>query len=114
MAEFDVRGDWNAIQSNGFAAHFHIDQVPPGGTGITANASHSDSAVNSTDAGGRVEGNQFLLEVSWDNGTRGMYTGTFGLAEADGRHRITGVTFDEQHPESQATWFSDQTFRRKG
>jgi hypothetical protein len=103
-AEFDVRGTWDAHQSNGFVANFNIQQK---GTAIRGNASHSDGSVRGKGEGS-VRGNQFLYSVEWNNGTIGEYNGTFNSIG-----RITGVTFDVNHPESQATWTSSKIFRRR-
>jgi hypothetical protein len=42
-----------------------------------------------------------VLDITWSN-ARGRYEGTF---HPDGT--LTGITFDIQHPQSQATWFCD-------
>jgi hypothetical protein len=85
---------------------FEIDQSPPGGRTITGTGSHSEGKVQGAGRG-RVEGDKFHLKVKWNNGTTGVYNGTFGL---DGF--ISGVTFDERHPSSQATWRSNTEFVR--
>jgi len=101
MAGFRVAGNWDALQSNRTRASFHIEQRNGtfGGT-----ASHSDGKVRGHGEG-MVEGNQFHFRVEWNDGTIGVYNGTFGL---DGV--LTGVAFDERHPSSQATWRSNTAF----
>jgi len=105
MAEFNVRGNWNAHQSNGFVANFDIHDQK--GSAFTGTASHSGGAVRG-EGEGSVHGNKFLFSVTWDNGSIGEYNGEFNSIG-----RITGVTFDVNHPENQATWSSSKTFRRK-
>lgn len=104
MGEFRVEGGWSAFQSNGARADFEIDQSPPGGQKITGTGSHSDGAVQGAGRG-RVQGNQFHFKMKWNDGTVGVYNGNFGL---DGF--LTGVTFDERNPSSQATWRSNTEF----
>ena len=113
MGEFQVNGQWKAIQSNGFEAVFHLNQIPLGTEALTGHADHSNQTVHSKRDGvaGTVRGDQFFLRVEWDNGTTGIYEGRFGMAEG-GRQRISGTSFDEAHPQSQATWHSDATFVR--
>ncbi|MEV4002922.1 hypothetical protein [Actinomadura sp. NPDC049753] len=41
----------------------------------------------------------------WFNGTRGRYDGSLG-----GDRRLSGITFDLNHPSSQATWSTSRTF----
>lgn len=100
---FDVSGKWDAYQSNGFVTHFDIQQS---GTELRGIGNHSGN-VNGRGEGS-VDGSQFLFTVTWDNGTIGEYSGTFNKIG-----RITGVGFDKAHPESQATWYSSVTFRRR-
>jgi hypothetical protein len=63
--------------------------------------------TNSMEAHGTVSEHDFLLTISWPNGTRGRYSGTF---QAD--DFLAGTTVDLQHPQSQASWISDRTFPR--
>lgn len=103
-ALFDVGGKWDAHQSNGFVANFDIQQT---GTAIRGIGSHSGGSVSGTGEGS-VHGDQFVFSVRWNNGTIGEYNGTFNSIG-----RITGVFLDVNHPESQATWASSKTFRRR-
>ena len=51
---------------------------------------------------GRIDGNSFVFTVDWhNNGSGGRYEGTF-----DPEGHLSGVTFDLEHPGSQATWFT--------
>src|SRR5690349_6392918 len=99
MAEFDVRGHWNLRQSNGFVVDLHMQQT---GTAIQGVASQSGGQVSGTGEGS-VHGNQFLLSIQWSNGSIGEYNGSFNSIG-----RLTGVTFDVNHPQSQATWVSSK------
>lgn len=40
------------------------------------------------------------MNITWSS-ARGRYEGTFQADDS-----LSGVTFDVQHPDSQATWFS--------
>lgn len=80
---FDVSGEWDAYQSNGYVVHFfNMQQSPradnPSILDLKGRASHSSGAVE-----GRVEGAlseaQLNVTVFWDNETEGIYEGTFGI-----------------------------------
>ena len=103
MAEFNVSGNWDAHQSNGSVVNFNIQQT---GTALRGVATHSGGSVSGT-VEGSVHDNQFLVSARWNNGTIGEYNGLFNSIG-----RITGTTFDVNHPENQATWASFQTFSR--
>jgi len=104
MAEFNVRGNWDAHQSNGFVVNFNIQRQT--GTVLEGVATHSGGSVSGT-VESSVDGNQFLVSVHWSNGTIGEYNGTFNSIG-----RITGMTFDVNHPKNQATWTSSRPFSR--
>jgi hypothetical protein len=99
-----------AHQSNGFTARFSIVQ---NGGDLTGSANHGPDQdghfTRSMEARGTVTDTEFLWTISWDNGTRGRYSGRF---ESDGR--IAGVSVDLEHPTSQATWISDRSFGMSG
>jgi hypothetical protein len=103
MSEFNVSGNWDAHQSNGFVVNFDIQQT---NTALQGVATHSGGSVSGT-VEGSVHNNQFLVSVRWSNRTIGEYNGIFNSIG-----RITGTTFDVNHPGNQATWASDKTFRR--
>jgi hypothetical protein len=112
---FIVRGQWVAIQSNGWQVTFDLEQTD-GTVGVSgqATARHpTHSKVMKGAGSGMVSpghvtsGHQFHFEVSWDgDGGRATYVGTFGLDK-----RLTGVTFPPGNAGAQASWFSDRTFR---
>src|SRR4051812_28685759 len=108
MARFDVTGPRNMNQSNGFTVGVNIFHVRPDGV-FVGTASHSNGAVQGAGFGGVgvVSPNEFTFHITWSNGTRGFYSGAF-----DGSGVIKGVTFDEAHPESTATWQSSKAFAR--
>jgi hypothetical protein len=101
MAEFDVSGDWEASQSNGFVVKFDLQQT---GMLVRGLASHSRGSVRGM-AEGAVRENQFVLSVQWDNGTIGEYKGTFNVIGC-----LTGVTFDVNRPENQARWLASKIY----
>ncbi len=105
MAEFRVGGRWDVHQSNGFHVIFEIGQRPPDGHKLVGSATLDDGTTGG--GRGRVDGDRFHFKVAWPNGSIGVYDGTFG---ADGV--ISGVTFDESNPGSQATWFSGASFEK--
>ncbi len=111
---FDVRGNFILHQSNGATVDLHIDQLfPSGSDNLPDSASEALSGTaqvirthqRSTAMTGRVNGNQFFLVITWNQGSVGEYHGTFIAG------RLSGITFDRNHPESQATWFIDKDFR---
>ncbi len=105
MSEYLVGGRWDVHQSNGYHVIFEIGQHPPDGQDLVGSATLDDGTTGG--GSGRVQGNQFHFRVEWPNGSVGIYNGTFAL---DGR--ISGISFDETHPESQATWWSGANFEK--
>jgi hypothetical protein len=105
MATYDVSGVWDARQSNGFVATFDLNLRGDQGV-FFGTASHSGGSVRGHGEG-LITGDDFLFTVTWNNGTTGEYNGRFN---AEGR--ITGNTFDKNHPQNSATWSSSRTFRR--
>ncbi len=105
MAEFDVTGEWVAHQSNGIDVVFNIRPTRGDFTVLDVEASYSGGRAQGK---GEVSGDSFLAEVDWEAGPVGRYTGHF---DADGF--LNGETFDRANPASQATWYTDQNFRRR-
>ena len=105
MSEYRVAGRWDVHQSNGYHAIFEIGQHPPDGNDLVGSATLDDGTTGG--GSGRVDGDKFSFRVEWPNGSIGIYEGRFG---ADGK--ISGETFDEAHPGSQATWFSGANFEK--
>jgi hypothetical protein len=113
MAGFKIDGQWIAHQSNGFDVRFDLKVT----TGQDSNGHvrplvHGNATQTAQGVGGDVK-DGFLSEtelnvvVNWQGGARGEYFATFG-----GDGRLRGLTRDVDHPESQATWFSDRQFQR--
>ena len=53
---------------------------------------------------GAIDGDSFEVTAYWDNGTTGLYTGKVGS-----RGRVEGTTYDKQHPQTMAHWYTDRT-----
>jgi len=118
--EFNLEGEWQAFQSNGWTATFFLTQdipLPPAPadqrTKLSGSARavhpdvgliHADTVSGRVGRGPGVPGLQVTLEVNWSNAT-GVYTGTFGLD-----NRLSGVTFDKDHPTNVASWTSTKPF----
>jgi hypothetical protein len=111
----DVNGTWEIAQSNGWRVWVTIAQpseaaLPgePGPIFIDGDLTGTADEVNPQGAvtvrqvplSGEIIQDAFELEIAWGNGTKGRYNGTFDL-----EGRLSGVTFDEANPTSQATWF---------
>ena len=105
MSEFRVGGSWDVHQSNGFHLIFEIGQHPPDGQDLVGSATQDDGTTGGGE--GRVDGDSFHFRVEWPNGSVGVYDGTFNSEGV-----ISGVTFDEANPGSQATWFSGANFEK--
>lgn len=97
-------GVFYLVQTNGFAPRFILHQT---GTTLEGTATYYAKAPwqqidGSVD--GSFRGNSFELTARWKNGSVGIYT---GRVNSDGF--IEGKTYDRNHPESQASWYSDQS-----
>jgi hypothetical protein len=70
--------------------------------------------VRSKDATGFVRGEDFELTITWDNGTKGKYTGRLepGFFTAANQGILKGRTVDLNNPGSQADWESERVFAR--
>jgi hypothetical protein len=115
MSVFDLRGDWQLHQSNA-TVFLHIDQVFPQHEFAEAEPlkgraqavlEGGGGSLLSTDLTGTTRGNELFLAITWNQGSVGEYHGTFNFLG-----RLSGVTFDRNHPANQATWFADREFRR--
>jgi len=113
MGNLQVGGEWDAIQSNEFRAHFSIQQS---GTQLNGgmNCSHSGGTVKSESATGYVNGNYFEFIVKWNNGTQGKYVGLQNAGGDPDRGKIVGVTVDLLHPTQHADWTSSRSFPLSG
>jgi len=108
MGDYKIGTEWEIFQGNGYnvSVDIHRDQLD-GYSTFAVSASQSDGSTGSGE--GIVKGDDFHMRIQWNNHTAGVYNGRFGL---DGS--ITGVTFDELHPENVATWRSSRQFKRAG
>jgi hypothetical protein len=102
----NVNGQWRLIHGNGFHADVNIQQA---GGELTGSASRGKNdgniSINNGTGIGNVNDSVFSFVINWDDGLKWNYQGTFGL---DGF--LTGITFDQDRRESQATWVSGKTF----
>lgn len=102
-----VGGKWDIVQTNGFRVHIDITQ---NNDELSAFASHSNGSVQSTEAKGSVAGPDFKMTITWNNGTKGEYTGTLKhgpFTPAPGPGFLKGHTKDLNNPGSEADWESD-------
>jgi len=116
-SQWDVSGQWTAVQSNGAKPNFSLQQS---GSGIQGQANdtyvHKDACVvvacgddyydrpGSVD--GSIDGNTIELKAYWDNNSIGVYSGTIGP-----QGRIEGTTYDQRNPQTRAEWYSDRTMK---
>jgi hypothetical protein len=103
----DVSGSWAIVQSNGFRVAINVFQT---NDQLTATASHSAGTVLSEDATGFVRGPEFDITITWNNGTKGQYTGTFtrGVFDSPPNGFLKGHAKDLNNPGSEADWFSEE------
>lgn len=101
-----VGGDWDIVQTNGFRVRIKITQYQDR---LSAFASHSNGIVQSTEAIGIVNGPNFEMTITWNNGTKGFYTGTlsFGYFTSPPNGFLRGRTKDLNNPGSEADWESE-------
>lgn len=111
MAQFmDVSGQWDIVQDNGFRVPINVTQT---NDQLTATASHAGGptgTVLSTNATGVVRGPEFEMTITWNNGTKGLYTGTFTRGHFDSPPNgfLKGETKDLNNPTSRAGWSSER------
>jgi hypothetical protein len=116
-SQWDVSGQWTAVQSNGAKPNFSLQQS---GSGIQGRANdtyvHKDACVlvacgddyynRPASVDGTINDNSIQLKAYWDNNTIGVYAGTIGS-----QGRIEGTTYDQRNPQSRAEWYSDRTMK---
>lgn len=113
-SQWDMSGEWTFVQTNDTSPSFTLQQE---GTGLQGRATYyylvDDSIIGSNDTkriyvnasvDGFIEGDSFEVTAYWNNGTTGLYKGKVGP-----RGRIEGDTYDKQHPNVMARWYSDRT-----
>lgn len=101
--EWNVKGQWNALQSNGAQATVAV--VTQKGNQISGNASTYSPGLGLTRAPfeGTLNGSTIDFTVFWSGASVGEYTGTISSAG-----RITGTTFDKNHRATRANWYSNR------
>lgn len=101
-----VGGEWEMRQDNGFRVRINIHQDQDR---LSAYASHSDGKVQSTEAFGAVQGPYFEMTITWNDGTKGLYTGrlTHGPFTPPPTGFLKGSTMDLHNPGSHAGWESE-------
>ncbi len=103
MADFDISGKWDAIQTNGFVAKFDMGRPRQEDGAFSGTGTHSNGSV--VGAGfGQVQGDEFRFRINWSNGTSGAYNGVFLQGV------VNGSTFDINNPEVFAGWKSSKAF----
>ena len=101
-----VAGKWQINQSNGFKVAIDVRQEEDR---LTAFAFHSEGRVQSTEAIGFVQGPNFEMTITWNDGSKGLYTATLthGPFTPPPLGFLKGRTKDLNHPGSETDWESD-------
>jgi hypothetical protein len=116
-ANWDLSGQWTFFQSNEASPVFQLELTDTGlqGTGgfgylVDSEpcpffaACGKDPVYVSSSVDGTVTGNELELTSYWSDGSIGVYSG-----KVNAQGRIEGTTFDRQHPQTMASWYSDHT-----
>jgi hypothetical protein len=101
----DASGPWALVQSNGSTVSLELNQAGPEITGTAY-----EGAIGMGRVSGSVQGTRVFFDIYWPNGTIGAYSGRIG---ADGLVHH-GFTYDKQHQESRATWYSTRPMSCEG
>ena len=109
--QWDLSGNWQAIQSNGYKPQFSLTQK---GTELQGSVRYSKVEPNCAktatcpiitgSADGSIRGGAFNLNVYWKDGKIGVYSGTVGP-----QGRLLGNTYDQKTPTSTASFNSSRT-----
>ncbi|GEM_PF-2498899 len=116
-SQWDVSGGWSAVQSNDTKPAFILQQ---NGAQLQGSASYSyvhksqcvlaycgdDAYSVDGSVDGTIDGNAIDITAYWNNGTVGVYTG-----KINAQGRIEGSSYDRQHPQTMASWYSDRTIK---
>jgi len=114
-SKWDLNGEWKLVQTNATSPIFTLHQTP---TGLQGRATywyvHEDECIIvscgdgyfrvDASVDGTAKGDDFEVVAYWNNGTTGVYTGKIGA-----QGRMNGSTYDRQHPQVMAHWYSDRT-----
>jgi hypothetical protein len=114
-SQWDVRGQWEFVQTNGTSPVFTLQQTETGLLGSAKYGFYKPVLCNVIDCNddyyavhasvdGTAKGSSFDIVAYWDNGTTGVYTGKIGP-----QGRIEGSTYDRQNPRTMASWYSNRT-----
>jgi hypothetical protein len=98
----NIGGEWTLTQSDGAVVTMDIAQ---NGSSFTGFARFRDTVGNIAQGDGFVTDTDFFCVIHWGNGPVGEYNGKFGL-----NGRLTGHTFDQTNPSSQAGFQADRLF----
>ncbi|MGH6838634.1 MAG: hypothetical protein ACREDT_07505 [Methylocella sp.] len=105
MAPFlQVGGEWDIVQNNGFRVRINVTQDRDR---LSAFAPHPKGSVQSAEAKGFVRGPDIEMTITWDNGTKDLYTGklTHGLFPDSGLPE--GSYKGPEQPWKRGGWESD-------
>nr|WSZ99512.1 hypothetical protein OH820_31105 [Streptomyces sp. NBC_00857] len=97
----DVRDKWDLFQSNGFTLHMEVAEEDNEGA-FTGQANVDGKAGFQPIADARATDSDFTFLLG-----NGRYVGNFNNG------RLSGITFDNAHPNSQATWHASKDFGPK-
>jgi hypothetical protein len=116
-ARWDMSGSWAFYQSDETTPVFQLDVTDTGlqGTGsfwYLVDTPHcpffaqcgKDAVTVTASVDGTLSGNELELTAYWTNGMIGVYSG-----KINAQGRIEGTTFDRQHPQTMASWYSTTT-----
>lgn len=103
--QWDVGGNWQILQSNGFATNVALRQ---NGANVIGNANYRTRATSgrmgaseSGEVDGTIKGNAINLSIYWGIDKVGVYFGSVGPTG-----RIEGTTYDKRYPTRRAAWHS--------
>lgn len=105
MATWQVGGNWDIVQNNGFRVLLNLtqDKDKVGGSARTSDGTHESTRLE-----GLVVDSELHLSILWKNGSDGRYIGSFkGAGFPANQAVLVGFTGDLAHPESSTKWNSE-------
>lgn len=99
----NIEGMWQLNQTNA-EVMLNVDFLTPARDEFKVDARDLGGNVDGA-GGGRIEGFNVDFTITWMNGTKGRYQGTF-----DADNFLFGSTFDVKNPGSFAGWRSAEPF----